>query len=163
MDSVKFNETNGADENEKKASSAEFPIEEEEEEGEMALKSASNHNDNSGRSAGSSLRRLFRRDSVRAISKRNMRHPRDMDVCHGSNTHPGTQAWMEAVLKAVHKSEGKAWSQGLYKGILKDLSGRRFFLKDQKDGSSPWREATPAERVSLTKTFFEAKRRERRG
>ena len=94
MDSVKFNETNGADENEKKASSAEFPIEEEEEEGEMALKSASNHNDNSGRSAGSSLRRLFRRDSVRAISKRNMRHPRDMDVCHGSNTHPGTQAWM---------------------------------------------------------------------
>lgn len=103
---------------------------------------------------------LSRKNSIRGIDKKNMKHPRDMDICHGSGNHPGTVAFTEAVLKAMNKFGNKGWSTAVFKSIRADLPGRRFFIRPTRE--EPWREATNEERFEATRKVFEAKRRERR-
>lgn len=127
--------------------------------GEMALNDAPE--DSSPKKRGPGLfRRLSRNNSIRTIQLRNMRHPRDMDVCFGSGNHPGTIALTEAVIKSMHKFSPKGWGPPVYKAIRSDLQGRRFFVRP--DLESPWREASAEEKVELTRELFEAKRKERR-
>eukprot|EP00934_Nitzschia_sp_Nitz4_P000965 Nitzschia sp. Nitz4//scaffold168_size48592//36448//40479//NITZ4_007055-RA/size48592-augustus-gene-0.20-mRNA-1//1//CDS//3329538336//965//frame0 len=107
------------------------------------------------------FRRLTRQTSSgKGDSKRNGRTPRDMDICYGSDGHPGTVALAEASIAAMEKFGTNEWSPAIYKAIRSDLHGRRFFLRPGRD--EPWREATSDERVTLTQKFFEEKRRERR-
>lgn len=107
------------------------------------------------------FRRLSRNNSIRDLVQRKLKHPRDMDICYGSKSHPGTIALTEAVIKAMHKFSGKGWGPPVYKAIRNDLQGRRFFIRP--DRNSPWREASPEERVEFTAELFELKRRERKG
>lgn len=105
------------------------------------------------------FRRFTRKNSIRTIETRNMRHPRDLDICYGSASHPGTIALVEAVVKSMHKLGSKGWSPNVYKAIRLEIQGRRFFVR--ADRESPWREASPEEQLESTQKLFEAKRRER--
>ncbi len=125
--------------------------------GEMALNDA-NDKSRAGRGPGV-FRRFSRKNSIRTIEKRNMRHPRDLDICYGSESHPGTIALVEAVIESMHKIGNKGWNLHVYDAIRSDTQGRRFFVR--ADRESPWREASAEERVDLTHKLFEAKRKER--
>jgi len=127
--------------------------------GEMALNDVSEESPAPNKKPGL-FRRLSRNNSIRNIEKRKMKHPRELDICYGSANHPGTIALTEAVVNAMNKFTGKGWGPPIYKAIRNDLQGRRFFIRDGRD--SPWREASPEERVECTKQLFELKRKERR-
>ena len=93
--------------------------------------------------------------SPRLKAKRSMKHPQEFDVCFGDDKHPGSISFREIMQESVSQFDGE-WSTSIYKGIKKQLLGRRYFLRT--DPTLPWREATSDERVELFKESFEAER-----
>jgi hypothetical protein len=123
--------------------------------GDMAL----NDEEDSTDRRKSLIRRLSRKFSIRQIVQRSMRHPRDMDICYGSESgHPGTVVFLQVVSKCATENSKKGWTPLVYKSIRCQLQGRRFFIRNDRD--SPWREASAEERVEHTRRTFDTKRPE---
>jgi hypothetical protein len=81
--------------------------------------------------------------------------PDEHDICFEAEEHPGTEQFLKVVRKSLEKFGPVAYSPKVYRGIKKQLSGRRFFVCDDDDNPFDWREVTKSELIDFVWKYYE--------
>jgi hypothetical protein len=81
--------------------------------------------------------------------------PDEEDVCFEAEGHPGTEAFDEAIQNSLENFGPVAYSPKVYRRIKKQLPGRRFFICDDENNPSTWREVDKSELIDLVWTYYE--------
>jgi hypothetical protein len=84
-------------------------------------------------------------------------NPKESDICLGVEKHPGTVECNQIIDSVAKEFANAEFSPEVYRAIKKQLPGRSFYLREDKDGSPSWRTATKPELVRHFKVAFNEK------